>query len=60
MMGGGNKYAEKQEMTQVKVSGDDGGVGREADWKTERCRQLLQGGYCKAISLDCDCTVNGA
>lgn len=59
-MGGGNKYAEKQEMTQVKVSGGDRGAGGEADWETERCRQSLHRAYCKAISLGCDCTVNGA
>lgn len=35
-----NKYAKKQEVTQVKVSGGDGGIGGEADCKTERCRQL--------------------
>lgn len=50
-MGGGNEYAEKQEMTQVEVSGGDGGVGGEAHWKTKRRRQLLHRGYYKAIPL---------
>lgn len=38
-------------MTQVKVRGGDGGVGGEADCKTERCRQLSHRGYYKAIPL---------
>lgn len=38
-------------MTQVKVSRGDGGVGGEADYKTERCRQLSHRGYYKAIPL---------
>lgn len=37
---GGTEYAEKEEMTQVKMSGGDGGVGGEADCKTKRRRQL--------------------
>lgn len=41
----------QRSRTQVKVSGGDGGVGGEADYKTKRCRQLSHGGYYKAIPL---------
>lgn len=51
MMGGWNNHTEKQGMSEVKVSGGDGGVGGEADWKTQRCRHLLRRGYYKTIPL---------
>ena len=60
MTGGRNKYTERQEMTEVKVSGGDGGVGGEADWKTQRCRRLLLRGLLQNQSLGCDCAANGA